>query len=194
MSQQIFIVHGGEVFDTYEEYLEFLKNYKINIDKIKEGGWKENLQEKLGDGYEIIYPRMENHHDAKYVEWKIFFEKFFPYFRDDIILIGGSLGGVFLAKYLSENDFPVRIKAVFLVAAPYGYKKEFSLPESLEKFRKKVAKIFIYQSKDDPVVPFSDSERYALQLPNAEKVIFKDKGHFNLKDFPEIVEKLRSIE
>ncbi|MFZ2188171.1 MAG: alpha/beta hydrolase [Candidatus Moraniibacteriota bacterium] len=203
MKKQIFIVHGGEAHRTYEEYLEFLKNYKINLDKIKNGGWKDHLQETLGDDYEIIFPRMENYHNAKYSEWKIWFEKFFPFLRDDVILIGGSLGGIFLAKYLSENNFPVKIKAAFLIAAPYDDKErgdiyytlgDFILPDSLDSFSKQVEKIFLYHSQDDLMVPFVDLGKYAQKLPKAEKVIFKDKGHFNLKEFPEFVEKLKSIE
>lgn len=121
---------------------------------------------------------------------------------DNIILLGGSLGAIFLAKYLSENDFPVKIKAVFLLAGPFDDKSrsdidytlgDFVLPESLEKFASQAGKIFLYHSKDDPVVPFADQGKYAAKLPSAEKVVFEDKGHFNLKEFPEIVEKIRSL-
>ena len=96
---------------------------------------------------------------------------------------------------------PVKIKAVFLLAAPFDAKDreadyslgDFTLPESLEKFSAQCPKIFLYQSKDDPVVPLVDVEKYAKKLPKAEKVIFKDKGHFNIEEFPEIVEKIKEI-
>lgn len=196
MKKQIFIVHGGEVFETQEDYLNFLKSYPINLDKIKHGGWKDHLQEALGDEYEVIYPRMENYHNAKYAEWKIFFERFFPYLQNEIILIGNSPGSLFLAKYLSENIFPVKIKAVFLVAGPYddGYLGDFALPDSLKKFSSQAKKIFLYYSKDDPAVPLVEVEKYAQKLSGAEKIIFEDRGHFALKEFPEFVEKLKSIE
>jgi hypothetical protein len=202
MPQQIFIVHGGDTHNTYEDYLNWLKNYKVDLDKVKYGGWKDYLQEELGDKYEVIYPQMENYHNAKYAEWEIYFEKFFPFFKEGIILIGGSLGGIFLAKYLSENNFPVKIKAVFLLAAPFDNKDRdendymgggYVLPESLERFERQAGKIFLYHSEDDPIVPFVDLEKYAKALPSAKKVIFKDKGHFALKEFPEFVEKLKSI-
>jgi len=193
--QQILIIHGGNVNKSYDDYLEFLKNYKIDLNKVKNGGWKDYLQDELGDDYEIIFPQMENYHNAKYNEWKIWFEKFFPFLKDSLILIGGSLGGIFLAKYLSENDFPVKIKAVFLIAAPFdnGYLGDFALPSSLEKLEKQSEKIFLYHSKDDPSVPFADMEKYAQKLPAAEKVIFEDKGHFVLKEFPEFIEKIKKL-
>ena len=63
----------------------------------------------------------------------------------------------------------------------------------MEKFEKQAGKIYLYHSEDDPIVPFADLEKYAQKLPSAEKVIFKDKGHFNLPEFPEIVEKINSL-
>lgn len=203
MPQQILAIHGGDVFKTYEDYLKFLKDYKIDtIERAKRTKkWKDRLQENLGNDYEVFVPLMPCGYNAKYVEWKIWFEKFFPFLKDGIILIGGSLGGIFLAKYLSENDFPVKIKAVFLVAAPFDDKdrnadytlEDFALPESLEKFADQAEKIFLYHSKNDSCVPFSDLAKYAQKLPEAEKVIFEDKDHFVQKEFPEIIEKIKSL-
>jgi len=42
-------------------------------------------------------PCIEN---AKYNEWKIQFEKYLKRTDNDLILIGMSLGGIFLTKYL----------------------------------------------------------------------------------------------
>jgi hypothetical protein len=40
----------------------------------------------------------------------------------------------------------------------------------LSLLEKNGGKIFLYQSKDDSVVPFVNVEKYAKELPNAEKV------------------------
>ncbi len=199
MKQQVLVIHGGDVWNSYEEYIEFLKDYKIDIDKIKDGGWKESLQKGLGDDFEIIYPQMPCKHNAKYAEWKIWFEKFIPYLKDGVILMGGSLGGIFLAKYLSENNFPFKIKATVLIAAPFDKEDEyplgdFKITESLDRFKNQSEKIILYQSKDDPIVPFSDFEKYSKALPNAENIIFEDRGHFTQKEFPELIEKIKSLE
>lgn len=200
MPKQILIIHGGDFFDTYEEYLNFLKNYQIDINDLKRPRkWKDKLQEDLSENYEVFLPLMPCGFNCKYIEWKIWFDKFIPFLKDGLVLVGHSQGGIFLAKYLSENYFPVKIKATFLLAGPFDDKNvdytlaDFKLPESLEKFEKQAGKIFLYHSEDDPIVPFADLEKYAQKLPRAEKVIFKDKGHFNLQEFPEFVEKLKNL-
>ncbi|KKP77873.1 MAG: hypothetical protein A2271_00690 [Candidatus Moranbacteria bacterium RIFOXYA12_FULL_35_19] len=203
MSQQIFWIHGGNVFNSHKDYLEFLKTREATKEYfIGKNRWVHHLQADLGDGYEVFLPQMPcATWNAKYSEWKIWFEKSFPFLKDNLILAGGSLGGMFLAKYLSENDFPLKIKGAFLLAAPFDDKDkninytlgDFALPKSLEKFSTQCSKIFLYHSKDDPLVPFIDLEKYSKALPNAEKIIFEDKGHFKLKEFPEFVEKLKSI-
>ena len=146
----IVIIGGGEVFDIYEDYLKFLEDYEIDFEEIKKKGWKDNLEDALESDFEIIRPGMPSPRNAKYREWKIWFEKFFPILRDDIILIGHSLGGIFLPKYLSENNFPVGISQLHLVAAPYcGNGAEcsladFKLPASLSKTEDHSDQIFLY--------------------------------------------------
>jgi len=193
MAQQILFIHGGECFDSHEEYMNFLRTKEVSPDDLRgKKRWRDHLQDDLGDDYEIFLPVMPNGWNAKYIEWKIWFEKFFPFLREEIILLGHSLGGLFIAKFLAENILPVKIKTTIILAAPFS-EGDFALPESLEKFEKQVGKIYLYQSKDDPIVPFVDMEKYAAKLPSAEKVIFEDKEHFILQEFPEMVEKLRSL-
>ena len=53
--------------------------------------------------------------------------------------------------------------------------------------------IFIFHSKDDPVVPFDHAKRYHMALPRAHMVTFEDKGHFLMAEFPELIESIREI-
>jgi predicted alpha/beta hydrolase family esterase len=196
--KQIIVIHGVDTFDSYDDYLAFLQGYEIDKSIFCKGGWKENLPKDVGGEYEVLLPSMPNKFNAKYLEWKIWFEKMIPLFEPEIILIGYSLGGIFLAKYLAENNFSKKAKALFLVAAPFNdvdiYSlADFGLPTSLEKCAEQVENIFIYQSEDDPVVPFFEAAKYQEKLPKAQLKIFKDMGHFNQDNFPELVEQILSL-
>ena len=172
--KQVVVIHGGDIFKTYDEYLDFLRNYEIDIERYKSNktDWKPWLREALGEEYEVILPVMPNKTNAH------------------------SLGGIFLAKYLSENKFPVKINGVFLVGAVYdkdceGYPAvSFSLPEKLDL---QTRQIYLYHSKDDPVVPFSALEQYKKALPNAQTRIFEDRKHLNQEQFPELVEDILKL-
>ena len=63
MKKQVFVVHGGNTFKTYDDYISYLENYEITqekIEKLKNGNWKENLQKDLGEDYEVILLKMPN--------------------------------------------------------------------------------------------------------------------------------------
>lgn len=164
--------------------------------------WTKTLEEDLGEEYEVFMPAMPNPQNANYAEWKIWFERHFEYLRDEVVLIGWSLGGMFLAQYLSENDAPFKIKALFLIAAPCGTfdDKEgndcgsFQFdPQILSNLAKKVPKIDVLHSKDDFVVPFEHAETFKKYLPEAELSTFEDKNHFLISEFPELLSKLRNL-
>lgn len=199
MKQQILIIHGGDTFATYNDYLAFLKTEEVDVEKPQYKSWKETISDDLVDNYQVIVPHMPSKHNAKYLEWKIWFEKFLPFLQDNVILVGHSLGGIFLVKYLSENTFPKKIQAVFLISAPYDDDAsdyslaDFVVPKNLEQFQKQAGKIFLYHSKDDPVVNFSDFEKYAKAFPKSTQRIFLDKKHFNQEEFPELVEEIKNL-
>lgn len=199
MKKQILLIHGGTTFNTRKEYLSFLKNLKIDLDRYRKIGWKDTLRKELGAGFDLLLPKMPNPTNAGYEEWKILFKKIAPLLKKNVILIGHSLGGIFLAKYLSENKFPKKILATFLISAPYDEKDMgeslggFVLPKSLKKLNKQGGKIFLYQSKDDKVVPYSHLKKYKKALPNAIVREFKKRGHFDQPKFPELVEDIKSL-
>lgn len=199
MKKQVVLIHGGNVFKSYDDYLDFLRNQTFDINKVnsQKERWNRSLDKTLGDDFFTLMPQMPCKQNAKYSEWKIFFEKIIPFLEDSVILIGHSLGGIFLAKYLSENNFPVKISRLHLVAAPFDrasreYLGDFTLSTSLEKIKKQIKKIYLYHSKDDQVVSFSEMEKYAKALPEAEKYIFEDRGHFLGEDFPELIENIKT--
>ncbi len=198
MKKQVFVIHGGDSFPTYEEYISFLKDAPVNLDRYRGRDWKANLQDDLGKDFDVICPQMPNKNNAKYAEWKIWFDKIVNLLDQEIILVGHSMGGIFLAKYLSENEIDKKILAIFLVAAPYdmdGDREiiEFNLPKSLGGFEKQSGNIFIYHSKDDPIVDFSEFSKYQRALPNATTRVFEDRHHFIQEHLPEIIQDIKSL-
>ncbi len=194
MKQQVIVIHGGKTFKNYRGFISYLKKCPINFERIENprSDWKKALAEKLGINFEVILPVMPNKYNARYSEWKIWFKRLIPHFNKEIILIGHSLGGLFLAKYLSENNFPKKIRATFLIAAPYGY-TSFAKPKNFKKLEKQGGRIFLYHSKNDPVVPFSDLKKYKKDLKTAFARIFKNKGHFKQEKFPELVKDIKKL-
>jgi len=200
MLQQILIIHGGTTFDTYEEYISYLKNKETDPERlIVHDYWHSTLAKELGSDYQILLPKMPNASDARYQEWKIWFERIVRLLEDNFILIGHSLGGIFLAKYLSENTIKKTIKATILIAPPFDDSgsgeslTDFKLPTSLERFSGQGGKIYLFHSKDDPTVSFEQLEKYKKSLPKAESIIFTDKQHFNQENFPELAKLIRKI-
>jgi len=199
MKKQIVVIGGGDTFKTYKEYISYLKNIKFDFRKLKIKRWKENLSEDIGNNFDVLSTKMPNAANAKFKEWKIMFDKLLPFLKDNVILLGHSLGGIFLAKYLSENKFPKKIKATFLVSAPHDKKDteytlgDFKLPKKLVRFQKQGGKIFLYHSKDDPIVPFADLEKYRKALPEAKISVFKNRKHFDQTKFPELIRDIKNL-
>lgn len=196
---QIFIIHGGMTFKNKKDYTDWLKTRIVSIKK--KTTWSDKyLEKKLGKDFDIIRPRMPLQDDAKYKDWKIFFERHFPYFRNNIILIGTSLGGIFLAKYLSENKFPKKIKAVFMICPPYDNTIHgedlaggFKLGRDLSLIENNSKKTYLLFSKDDPTVPFSHADKYRKKLNNSKIIVYENKnGHFRISEFPEIVKIIKT--
>ena len=142
-------------------------------------------------------PQQDN---AKYEDWKIYFERFIPYLRDNVILIGASLGGIFLAQYLSENKFPKKILSTYLICAPFDdtcigedLVGGFKLKSDLSLLPKNTKNLYFMFSKDDDSVPVSHAEKYRKKLPDTNIIIYPSKnGHFNISKFPEIVKMIKN--
>ena len=197
--KQIIAIHGGDAYASYDEYIAGLKSVEIDDPTVPQGkGWKSLLSETLGSDYHIIHPRMPNSYNAKYLEWKIWFEEYVPYLHDGDILLGHSLGASFLAKYLSEERLPVRIAGTFLVAGPFSVDEdrqlvEFVPPPSLKLLEEQGGKVFLYHSKDDDVVDFGELAKYRAALPTAAVRELDGYGHGFGDSFPELIADIKSL-
>jgi predicted alpha/beta hydrolase family esterase len=203
MKKQVFFIHGGDSYSKYEDYFASLNNLPLSLPG-EEGSvrWTKTLPDMLGDDYEVFMPSMPSKYNAKYEEWSLWFSRYFPYLRDEVVLVGWSLGGMFLAKFLAENKLPIKIGKVFLLAAPCGTILSddgndcgsFQFDQVvLDKLAKADLLIEIWHSRDDFVVPFSHALLYEKSLPGAKTHFFDDKNHFLVPELPELIEQIKSI-
>lgn len=195
---QILLVHGGMTFKNEKDYLHYLKNKKVSTKK-KVSWAGEYLEKSLGKRFEIISPRMPLQDNAKYRDWKILFERYLPILKENFILIGSSLGGVFLAKYLSENKLLKKALSTYLVCPPFDNSLPgedlvggFNLKSNLSLLEDNSQNLHLLFSKDDDAVPIAHAEKYTKKLKKPHVVIYKSKnGHFNIARFPEIVKMIK---
>lgn len=200
--QQVIFIWGWNVYPSREEFCKELEKRDYNPYEIKKRR-KSSLQTELWENYFVITPWMPNKDFASYKEWKIMFEKIFPYLEWDSIIIAHSLWTIFIIKYLIENKFPNQIKQLHLVSPlidnkelPEGenYLGDFEINDinEIHKNLSIIDDIFIYHSTDDFVVPFSQWERLHKILENSKFYKFEDRGHFLQEDFPELIKNIIS--
>ncbi len=200
MKRQVIVIHGGNPYINEEQYIGQLKEKTVYLDALKESSrrWNRNLDKFLDtDKFQCIFPVMPCKQRAVYEEWKIWFERHLPLLDKEVILVGHSLGGSFLTKYLTENNIDKKILSLHLVASPVtgGVTDDlgdFTPNKDLfSKLSEICEDIHLCFSKDDTVVSFDQMNHYTEALPNANQHIFKDRGHFSGTEFPELVENIK---
>lgn len=188
-------IHWWNTFRNHDDYINCLKNRPISIEpKMR---WTMNyLDDQLWDYCKIIRPRMPLKDNAVYEDWRIMFERHFEYLQDNVILIGESLWGIFLAKYLSENVFPKKILSVYMVCPPFDNTLPndylvwwFELKSDLSQIEKNCQNVNLMFSKDDDCIPVSHADKYREKMNNPNIIIYDSKNwHFNIEEFPEIAD------
>jgi predicted alpha/beta hydrolase family esterase len=145
----------------------------------------DSLREALGADYEIIYPAMPNEDEAPYETWKQLIEAKIAKMDGPITLVGHSVGASTLLKCLNEITIEKPIAGVFLMATPFwggdgwryeGY-QEIELPGDIAETLPKNVPLFLYQCRDDEVVPFSHLALYEKLLPQAIARELDNGGH-----------------
>ena len=196
---QLFVIHGGNTFKSDKDYFHYLKTRSISLEK-RVRYYDDYFDKTLGKNFEIIRPRMPLQDYAKYKDWKIYFERHISYLRNNIILMGGSLGGIFLAKYLSEHKFPKKILSTYLICPPFdntlpgdSLAGGFKLKSNLSLLEKQAGNLYLLFSKDDDIVPVSHAKKYASKLKKAKIIVYRSKnGHFKISKFPEVVRMIKN--
>lgn len=157
------------------------------------------LKRELGSGFSVLAPKLPRPQAPDYGPWKAKLAAILSGMKGDVILIGHSLGGSVLLKYLSEEKVKIRIPALFLAATPFWGEKgwEYDMFRLQDGFAKKLPAIpfiFLYHSRKDEVVEFRHLKRYADKLPKALLRPISGNSHvFDEAGLPEMVADLKAI-
>lgn len=193
---QVVFIDGGMTFENREDYLDFLRNKEVSLND--EETWNEGSYLEDSLEHEVVRVDMPCRDNARYEEWRITFENYIDILSDSVVLIGLSLGGTFLAKYLSENNIPKSIDSLYLIGAPYDddllgedLAGGFNLSSDLSLLEENCDNITLMFSKDDDVVPVRHADKFREKLSRAEIIKYESKnGHFQVAEFPELMEKI----
>ena len=96
--QQVLFIGWWNVYRNREDFLDQLKTWDNNPFEIKKK-WKYTLSKDLWEGYQVAMIDMPNKNIASYMEWRIWFEKIFPFLEWDQIIVAHSLWTIFIFKY-----------------------------------------------------------------------------------------------
>jgi predicted alpha/beta hydrolase family esterase len=161
---------------------------------------KAHLQGALGAGYRVTCPRMPDPDHPRYAAWRVRIADCVAGMGDGVILVGHSLGGSVLLKYLSEEGGARSVAGLFLLAAPrWGEGRDWQNDEFLlrDDFprRLRVPHVFLYHSRDDEVVPFAHLAAYAARLPRAAvRALDGYRHYFEQHEMPELVRDIRGLD
>ena len=151
-----------------------------------------SLQHALGLTYDVRYPKLPEEDSATFADWQAPIERELATLDDHVILVGHSVGGSVLVKYLSEQQLDKPIASLFLLATPYWGADDFwtwdeaQLREDVAAKLVNIPRIFLYHSRDDDVVPFAHLALYAAKLPQATVRAFDGRGHQFGNDLAEV--------
>jgi uncharacterized protein len=130
-----------------------------------------SLQEGLGAAYNVRYPQMPDQ-DVPDFGWGKQIGKEIAALKDEVVLVGHSLGASMLLKYVSENSVNHQISGIFLIATPFwsgdeAWHEGLKLREDFADTLPKDVPIFLYHNRDDEEVDVADLAIYAKKLPQA---------------------------
>jgi uncharacterized protein len=157
----------------------------------------DSLQNALGSEYTVHCPQMPDEENSPYPEWKAEIQKRLRSLEGAVALVGHSVGGSILLKYLCERPAQ-HLAGVFVIAAPFWGADDFwqwkegTLPADAASKLAGDWPLFFYHSRDDEVVPFGHLSLYEAILPRATFRKTDGRGHQFRNDLKEVAADLRT--
>lgn len=165
----------------------------------REGSWGllQYLRNELGTAFEVRAPAMPDPEDPKYADWKNVLKEEIAALDDGAVLVGHSIGGSALLKFLSEEELGKSFTKVISVAAPFWgidadwQMEDFTLAEDLVSRNSLLPDVVLFHSIGDETVPFTHLEKYMENLPSATVRQLAGNDHIFLEGLEELVEEIR---
>jgi predicted alpha/beta hydrolase family esterase len=182
MKSEIFFIHGAGPQGEYSGST----------------GLTRNLKDQLGNKYMLHHPSMPEPQNPRYIDWKMTLQATLPVGGNKIAIIGHSLGGSVIVKYLSEGLCQVPVAGLFLIGVPYwgsrGWSmEEFNFGSGFASKLPGIDRIFIYHSRNDHWVPFSHAESYARKLQGSVVRKLTGEEHEFCSGLPVLVKDIQEL-
>jgi pimeloyl-ACP methyl ester carboxylesterase len=133
----------------------------------------DSLERELGDGYDVVYPRMPDEDDPSGATWSTAILREISALGDGAVVVGHSVGGTLLVNTLVEHPQRPKPRAIVLIAAPFvgagGWPgDEFELPGDLGARLPEDVPVHVFHGLEDEIVPPSHADLYGRVLPRAQ--------------------------
>jgi uncharacterized protein len=164
-----------------------------------EGGFLPWLKRELEkNGYQVEVPLMPSSSIPVVGEWVEKINQTVGTPDEDTILVGYSLGGLAILKYIESIPDNIKIDKLVLVASVIDSIKNLSeeeghiarpwleAPLNSDKIRHSSDKIIAFFSANDPLIPLSGSEFVKNEL-KGKVIIENDMGHYDLREVPGVL-------
>ena len=166
--------------------------------------WYPFIATEMGNaGFDVLIPQLP---DPDLAEWQKIIKPLADRSPTKTILIGHSIGGVNILRYLENTEIGEKFPLLILVAPPgfsLGYevlKSFFKDPFDYNKIKSKVDKIVVIITLQDSVLapePMKHAQVYLENL-NAKLIVLPEGGHFadfdNVTSLQEVIDEINIIE
>jgi predicted alpha/beta hydrolase family esterase len=158
-----------------------------------------SLEQELGAGYTIRYPRMPHEDEPNPTTWKQAIDAELGKLSAGVLLVGHSIGAAILLDYLADAALDRKPRGVFLIAAPFigdgGWPSDdlrstaelaVQLPRGLP--------LHLYHGGDDDTVPLSHVELFEKALPHATIRRLPGRNHQLNDNLSEVAQDIARLE
>ncbi|MDQ0428700.1 putative alpha/beta hydrolase family esterase [Planomicrobium stackebrandtii] len=157
------------------------------------------LKDELGSTFQVIAPKMPDPEDPQYARWKQKLKEEIASLEDGSVLVGHSIGGSALFKFLSEEELGKSFAKLITIAAPlWGINADweienFTLAEDFISRSSLLPNVVLFHSIGDDIVPFNHMEKYMENIPKATVRQLPGSDHVFQDGLEELVEEIRKV-